>query len=69
MASLEEEMEGMISQSRKEVDKKIKTKPRPYTKKEKEDRKWAKGERKRIEDMEKLNEFVKNKGTSKPRGY
>ena len=38
-------------------------------KKEKEDRKWAKGERKRIEDMEKLNEFVKNKGTSKPRGY
>lgn len=50
--SVEDEMEEMMSQGRKKIkDTFPDSKPRKLTAKEKEDRAWARKERKRIENM------------------
>jgi hypothetical protein len=58
--SIEDEMEGMMSQGRKKIkDTFPDSKPRKLTTKEKEDRAWARKERKRIENM--TNENIQKK--------
>lgn len=67
--SVEDEMEEMMSQGRKKIkDTFPDSKPRKLTAKEKEDRAWARKERKRIENM--TNENIQkqiNKHISKKR--
>ena len=75
MASLEEEMEGMMSDSKTKIDKYRKANPDTRTAKQKEKdhadflerQKWKK--QREEAQKQQLERFIKNKGTSDPRGH
>jgi len=74
MANLEEEMEGMMSDSKAKIDKYRKANPdtRTDTQKAKdhadflERRKWK--EQREEAQRQQIERFIKNQGTSSPRG-
>jgi len=74
MASLEEEMEGMMSDSKTKIDKYRKANPDTRTAEQKakdhadflERQKWKK--QREEAQRQQLERFIKNQGTSNPRG-